>query len=201
MNVQLKDITVTARDGRVSHLDQVYIRGSHVRFFIVPDMLRFVFPIPRYNWGTRREYLLIFGKQKRSYVQKSRCEGSRCWIGKRQSYGQQGESKWKGSWWPTKGLKERRSFVGGWINVDLDDCDCYGVEGKAWVWEWKRSYQLGHNRDLYDPTIARTSFVSESLHCEDILICSQHRNLFLKKLDSVNAITWDNLNSHHQKSH
>lgn len=44
MNVQLKDITVTARDGRVSHLDQVYIRGSHVRFFIVPDMLRSVGP-------------------------------------------------------------------------------------------------------------------------------------------------------------
>ena len=43
MNVQLKDITVTARDGRVSHLDQVYIRGSHVRFFIVPDMLRYGF--------------------------------------------------------------------------------------------------------------------------------------------------------------
>lgn len=42
MNVQLKDITVTARDGRVSHLDQVYIRGSHVKFFIVPDMLRSV---------------------------------------------------------------------------------------------------------------------------------------------------------------
>jgi small nuclear ribonucleoprotein D3 len=40
MNVQLKDITATARDGRVSHLDQVYIRGSHVRFIIVPDMLR-----------------------------------------------------------------------------------------------------------------------------------------------------------------
>lgn len=45
MNVQLKDITVTARDGRVSHLDQVYIRGSHVRFFIVPDMLRLVQPL------------------------------------------------------------------------------------------------------------------------------------------------------------
>ena len=44
MNVQLKDITVTARDGRVSHLDQVYIRGSHVRFFIVPDMLKYVPP-------------------------------------------------------------------------------------------------------------------------------------------------------------
>ncbi|KAF2971816.1 hypothetical protein GQX73_g1716 [Xylaria multiplex] len=46
MNVQLKDITVTARDGRVSHLDQVYIRGSHVRFFIVPDMLKFVQTLP-----------------------------------------------------------------------------------------------------------------------------------------------------------
>lgn len=44
MNIQLKDITVTARDGRVSHLEQVYIRGSHVRFFIVPDMLRYAQP-------------------------------------------------------------------------------------------------------------------------------------------------------------
>ncbi|KAF7728124.1 small nuclear ribonucleoprotein Sm D3 [Apophysomyces ossiformis] len=40
MNIQLSEITVTARDGRVSQLDQVYIRGSHVRFFIVPDMLK-----------------------------------------------------------------------------------------------------------------------------------------------------------------
>ena len=40
LNIALKDITVTGRDGRVSQLDQVYIRGSHVRFFIVPDMLR-----------------------------------------------------------------------------------------------------------------------------------------------------------------
>ena len=47
MNVQLKDITVTARDGRVSHLEQVYIRGSHVRFFIVPDMLRYARPQSR----------------------------------------------------------------------------------------------------------------------------------------------------------
>lgn len=51
MNVQLKDITVTARDGRVSHLDQVYIRGSHVRFFIVPDMLRYVVCLS--VWGGR----------------------------------------------------------------------------------------------------------------------------------------------------
>lgn len=40
MNVQLENINVTQRDGRVTHLDRVYIRGSHVRLFIVPDMLR-----------------------------------------------------------------------------------------------------------------------------------------------------------------
>ncbi|CAN6656928.1 small nuclear ribonucleoprotein Sm D3 [Trichomonascus vanleenenianus] len=40
MNVQMKDVTVTNRDGQVSHLEQVYVRGSHVRLFIVPDMLR-----------------------------------------------------------------------------------------------------------------------------------------------------------------
>lgn len=51
MNVQLKDITVTARDGRVSHLEQVYIRGSHVRFFIVPDMLRCARFPQRYEYG------------------------------------------------------------------------------------------------------------------------------------------------------
>lgn len=56
MNVQLKDITVTARDGRVSHLDQVYIRGSHVRFFIVPDMLRLVKP----RWSSRAD-IHMFG--------------------------------------------------------------------------------------------------------------------------------------------
>ncbi|WPH01987.1 Hypothetical protein R9X50_00484100 [Acrodontium crateriforme] len=40
MNVQLENINVTQRDGRVTHLDRVYIRGSHVRLFIVPDMLK-----------------------------------------------------------------------------------------------------------------------------------------------------------------
>ncbi|KAK5010822.1 small nuclear ribonucleoprotein Sm D3 [Elasticomyces elasticus] len=34
------DITLTMRTGRVMHLERAYIRGSHVRYFIVPDMLR-----------------------------------------------------------------------------------------------------------------------------------------------------------------
>lgn len=45
MNVQLENINVTQRDGRVTHLDRVYIRGSHVRLFIVPDMLRSVLKV------------------------------------------------------------------------------------------------------------------------------------------------------------
>lgn len=53
MNVQLRDITFTARDGRVSHLDRVYIRGSHVRFFVVPDMLRNA-PMFRIKGGAMR---------------------------------------------------------------------------------------------------------------------------------------------------
>ena len=47
MNVQMENINVTQRDGRVTHLDRVYIRGSHVRLFIVPDMLRYVYR----GWG------------------------------------------------------------------------------------------------------------------------------------------------------
>jgi len=40
MNCQMADITVTFRDGRVAQLDNVFIRGSKIRFFILPDMLK-----------------------------------------------------------------------------------------------------------------------------------------------------------------
>jgi len=30
MNVQMSNVTVTGRDGRVSQLDTVYVRGSHI---------------------------------------------------------------------------------------------------------------------------------------------------------------------------
>merc|ERR1711881_589570 len=40
MNVQMVDVQNTSREGRVSHLERVYVRGSHIRYFIVPDMLR-----------------------------------------------------------------------------------------------------------------------------------------------------------------
>ena len=40
MNVQLTQVTVTARDGKLSHMEQCFVRGSSVRFFIVPDNLK-----------------------------------------------------------------------------------------------------------------------------------------------------------------
>lgn len=40
MNCQLGNITLTARDGRVSNLEHAYVRGSKIRFLILPDMLK-----------------------------------------------------------------------------------------------------------------------------------------------------------------
>jgi len=40
MNCQLSDVTLTGRDGKQSKLAHVYIRGSKVRFMILPDMLK-----------------------------------------------------------------------------------------------------------------------------------------------------------------
>ncbi len=39
-NCQLKDVTATGRDGRVSQLNHIFIRGSRVRLMVVPDMLK-----------------------------------------------------------------------------------------------------------------------------------------------------------------
>jgi small nuclear ribonucleoprotein D3 len=40
MNIQLSAVTVTAKDGRGSKLQHCYIRGSKVRFIVLPDMLK-----------------------------------------------------------------------------------------------------------------------------------------------------------------
>ncbi|KAK9059867.1 hypothetical protein SSX86_020571 [Deinandra increscens subsp. villosa] len=39
-NCQLENITFTAKDGKVAQLEHVFIRGSKVRFMIIPDMLK-----------------------------------------------------------------------------------------------------------------------------------------------------------------
>ncbi|MFH4980501.1 hypothetical protein AB6A40_007210 [Gnathostoma spinigerum] len=40
MNCQMSDVNVTYRDGRTHQLENVFIRGSKIRFMILPDMLK-----------------------------------------------------------------------------------------------------------------------------------------------------------------
>mmetsp|Transcript_32453 Transcript_32453/g.56123 ORF Transcript_32453/g.56123 Transcript_32453/m.56123 type:complete len:92 (+) Transcript_32453:91-366(+) len=40
MNVRMETVTVTSKDGRVTVLEQVYLRGGQIRFVVVPDMLK-----------------------------------------------------------------------------------------------------------------------------------------------------------------
>eukprot|EP01012_Entosiphon_sulcatum_P036118 TRINITY_DN45982_c0_g1_i1.p2 TRINITY_DN45982_c0_g1~~TRINITY_DN45982_c0_g1_i1.p2 ORF type:complete len:128 (+),score=14.79 TRINITY_DN45982_c0_g1_i1:25-384(+) len=40
MNCKINNLTMTHRDGHTTALEQVYLRGSKVRFFVLPDMLK-----------------------------------------------------------------------------------------------------------------------------------------------------------------
>lgn len=40
MNCRMETVTVTSKEGKVSVLEQVYLRGAQIRFIIVPDMLK-----------------------------------------------------------------------------------------------------------------------------------------------------------------
>ena len=40
MNCQMSNVTLKARDGRVSKLEAVFLRGSQVKFFVLPDILK-----------------------------------------------------------------------------------------------------------------------------------------------------------------
>jgi len=40
MNVMMSQITATSRDGKTYQLENIFIRGSKIRFLILPDMLK-----------------------------------------------------------------------------------------------------------------------------------------------------------------
>jgi small nuclear ribonucleoprotein D3 len=40
MNCQLSGVTLTARDGQITKLEHCYLRGSQIRFVILPDLLK-----------------------------------------------------------------------------------------------------------------------------------------------------------------
>merc|ERR1712146_364062 len=39
-NCQLKNVLMTAKDGHQTQIEHIFIRGSHIRFLTVPDMLK-----------------------------------------------------------------------------------------------------------------------------------------------------------------
>ena len=51
MNMQLSNVTLTARDGRTSSLEQCFLRGSKIRFMVRRPNVATLSPIPR---GLRR---------------------------------------------------------------------------------------------------------------------------------------------------
>ena len=40
MNVQLKEVTMTAKEGRVQRLEHVFLRGGNIKFIVLPDVLK-----------------------------------------------------------------------------------------------------------------------------------------------------------------
>lgn len=40
MNCKLKEVTVTAKNGRISRLEQVFLRGGQIKFIVVPELLK-----------------------------------------------------------------------------------------------------------------------------------------------------------------
>lgn len=40
MNVLIENVVRTNRDGSKTSMEQVYIRGGQIRYFVVPDMLK-----------------------------------------------------------------------------------------------------------------------------------------------------------------
>ena len=40
MNCQLKEVTMTAKEGRVQRLEHIFLRGGMIKFVVLPDMLK-----------------------------------------------------------------------------------------------------------------------------------------------------------------
>jgi small nuclear ribonucleoprotein D3 len=39
-NCQMSDVTYTGKDGKVTKLEHIFLRGSKIRFLVIPDMLK-----------------------------------------------------------------------------------------------------------------------------------------------------------------
>ncbi|AFZ81210.1 LSM domain-containing protein [Theileria equi strain WA] len=58
MNCLLEGVTLTMKDGKTLALEQVYLRGSQIRFMVFPDMLRHA-PMFKQNAKDRSKHAVL----------------------------------------------------------------------------------------------------------------------------------------------
>lgn len=71
MNCQLSNITFTARDGRMTELEHAFIRGSKIRFMVLPDMLKNAPMFKRVDKGAAKGKGIGLGRGRASALRKS----------------------------------------------------------------------------------------------------------------------------------
>jgi hypothetical protein len=155
MNCQLRDITVTARDGRVSHLDQVYIRGSHVRYFIVPDMLRLV-----ERQLSEKGAMLTISQQKCAHVQSKKCAWKRCWSGQRSRYRQQSQRPKRWTPW----INGRDKHLVLIMNTRKRESQKFHVGRAIWLWKCRFAWSSRPEVESGGSTQTRRKGLAPSPH-------------------------------------
>jgi len=79
MNLQLKEVTITHRDGHVTAAEQVFLRGSHIRFVVLPDNLRHA-PMFK-NFGRNKGRGLGMGRAREEVARAQAMRGGKAGLG------------------------------------------------------------------------------------------------------------------------
>lgn len=64
MNVRMDDVFVHSKEGKQYHLDQVYLRGSQIRFFVLPDNFKHAPMLKKVKNQTKAAKQSIIMKEK-----------------------------------------------------------------------------------------------------------------------------------------
>lgn len=74
MNIQLSQVTLTGRDGRLSVLEHCFIRGSQIKFIIIPDNLRHAPLFKNFSSKEKRGHGLGMGKARAEVARAQACK-------------------------------------------------------------------------------------------------------------------------------
>ena len=71
MNLLIENVTRTAKDGKQTHLQQVYIRGAQIKLTVFPDMLKHS-PVFKLAQKKGKNQALGIGGRKRALAMRAR---------------------------------------------------------------------------------------------------------------------------------